>query len=119
MKNRSGLFSLVRMTDSATSVTFSEHSLSGKETDQLFAKLIGLARRVPTGELRLDFRKVSYVNAAAVGVLASLSADVARAGGRVVLANVARHLQELFDNTRVTSLFTTDGDARVPSASVA
>ena len=58
-------------------------------------------------KLLIDLGGVSYVDSGGLGQLAAIQATVTRNGGRVVLVNVTRRLNDLLVLTRLLTVFAT------------
>ena len=65
-----------------------------------------------TRELLLNLRDVPHVDSCGLGELVTAHTTVSRAGGRVKLVHVTRHLHSLLAITRLVTVFETFDDER-------
>ncbi len=79
--------------------------IGGNETDDLRAKLTEISQN-EKNQLVLDLDKVTYLNSTALGVLISAHANFTKRGGKIVLANVGKSVENIFIITKLTLVFT-------------
>ncbi|MES2765677.1 MAG: STAS domain-containing protein [Bacteroidota bacterium] len=79
--------------------------IGGNETDDLRAKLTEISQK-EKNQLVLDLDKVTYLNSTALGVLISAHANFTKRGGKIVLANVGKSIENIFIITKLTLVFT-------------
>jgi len=76
----------------------------GNETDELdrtFKELIA----IQNAKMVLDLGKVSHLNSIAIGLLVGAYTNYQKRGGRIVLANVDRRIQNVFVVTKLSLVF--------------
>lgn len=76
----------------------------GKETDELdrtFKQLIADENK----KLVLDLGKVSHLNSIAIGLLVGQHTNYQKRGGRIILANVDRRIENVFVVTKLSLVF--------------
>lgn len=76
----------------------------GNETDELdrtFKELIASQN----AKMVLDLGKVSHLNSIAIGLLVGAYTNYQKRGGRIVLANVDRRIQNVFVVTKLSLVF--------------
>ena len=69
--------------------------------EQLFSLVDEMQRR----KLLLNFSNVDYLSSAALGKFITLNKKVNNAGGRLILCNIAPHIFEVFEITKLDKLF--------------
>ena len=74
--------------------------------EQLFSLVDELGRR----KLILNFSNVEYLSSAALGKFINLNKKVRAAGGKLVLCNIAQHIYEVFEITRLDKMFNIQKD---------
>lgn len=80
----------------------------GKETDAL-SKALKELQATDNKRLVLDLGKVQHVNSMGIGVLVGAHANYQKRGGRIVLANVDRRIENVFVITKLTLVFEVAG----------
>ena len=78
--------------------------IGGEETDKLRQSLHDLAE-AKQNKLIIDLDKVTYLNSTALGVLISAHANFVKRGGKIVLANVRKSIENIFVITKLTLVF--------------
>src|SRR5207302_8988155 len=68
--------------------------------EDLFSLVDELGRR----KILLNFGNVEYLSSAALGKFINLHKKVRGAGGKLVLCNIAQHLYEVFEITRLDQM---------------
>ena len=76
----------------------------GKETDELHRTLEEL-KASDNKKLVVDLAKVSHLNSIAIGELVGTYTNYQKRGGRVVLANVDKRIQNVFVVTKLSLVF--------------
>jgi anti-sigma B factor antagonist len=76
----------------------------GEETDQLKENLTNIAQQMKN-KLIVDMEKVTYLNSTALGVLISAHANFVKRGGKIVLCNLGKSVENLFVITKLTLVF--------------
>lgn len=76
---------------------------------QIAERLLELADAEDRPRLLLDFRNVEHLSSAALGILITLSKQLAERQGKLVLANIHPHIYEVFKITRLNKLFNIQG----------
>ncbi len=94
----------VRAAGPLTIATFAPPWLDDETIRTLGPDLDRLADQPGQAELRLDFGRVEYLSSAGLGKLVSVNKRVTAAGGRLVLTDLAPHLFELFQITRLDTI---------------
>jgi anti-anti-sigma factor len=80
----------------------------GKETDALekaFKELSGADNK----KMVLDLGKVQHLNSIAIGLLVGAHTSYQKRGGRIVLANVDRRIENVFVVTKLSLVFEVAG----------
>lgn len=72
---------------------------------QIQERLTDLIAAENPPRILLNFRKVEHLSSAALGVLITLSKQVAERNGQLVLANIHPQIFEVFKITRLNKLF--------------
>ena len=92
--------------------------VGGDETEDTRQKIEEL---VNEGNKRLviDLAKVSYMNSSALGVLAWAHTNYTKRGGRIVLANLEKNIQNIFVISKLSLVFELYSDQREAIASFA
>jgi len=78
--------------------------IGGEETDQLRDTL----HQLGSGEKKtiiVDMSKVTYLNSTALGILIASHASVTKKGGKIVLCNLDKSIENLFVITKLTLVF--------------
>jgi anti-anti-sigma factor len=78
--------------------------IGGDETDELRNKLKELSDQGVDAAI-IDLEKVTYLNSTALGVLISAHASFAKRDAKIILANVAKSIENLFVITKLTLVF--------------
>jgi anti-sigma B factor antagonist len=76
---------------------------------QIQERLTDLIAAENLPRILLNFRKVEHLSSAALGVLITLSKQVAERNGQLVLANIHPQIFEVFKITRLNKLFNIRG----------
>jgi anti-sigma B factor antagonist len=76
---------------------------------QIQERLTDLIAAESPPHILLNFRKVEHLSSAALGVLITLSKQVAERNGQLVLANIHPQIFEVFKITRLNKLFNIRG----------
>lgn len=79
--------------------------VGGEHTEQLKHTLKELSGE-DYKSIILDFEKVTYLNSAAIGVLIASHASYIKKGGKLILCNVNKSIENLFVITKLTLVFT-------------
>ncbi len=74
--------------------------------EDLFSLVDELGRR----KILLNFGNVEYLSSAALGKFINLNKKVRGAGGKLVLCNIAQHIYEVFEITRLDKMFNIQKD---------
>src|SRR3954468_6191931 len=69
--------------------------------EDLFSLVDELGRR----KILLNFGNVEYLSSAALGKFINLNKKVRNSGGKLVLCNIAPHIYEVFEITRLDKMF--------------
>lgn len=78
--------------------------IGGEETDQLRDTLRGLSEK-HENKLIINLEKVTYLNSTALGVLISAHANFVKRGGKIILCNVSKSIENIFVITKLTLVF--------------
>jgi anti-sigma B factor antagonist len=76
----------------------------GKETDELDRALKALMAS-ENKKMVLDLAKVSHLNSIAIGILVGAYTNYQKRGGRIILVNVDRRIQNVFVVTKLSLVF--------------
>jgi anti-sigma B factor antagonist len=76
----------------------------GKETDDL-EKAIKKLQDHENTKMVLDLGRVSHLNSIAIGLLVGAHTNYQKRGGRIVLANVDRRIENVFVVTKLSLVF--------------
>ncbi len=76
----------------------------GKETDDL-DRALGELQTAENKKLVLDLGKVQHLNSIAIGLLVRAHTNYQKRGGRVLLANVDKRIQNVFVVTKLSLVF--------------
>jgi anti-sigma B factor antagonist len=76
----------------------------GKETDALEKSLKAL-QADENKKMVLDLGKVSHLNSIAIGILVGTHTNYQKRGGRIVLCNVDRKIENVFVVTKLSFVF--------------
>jgi anti-anti-sigma factor len=76
----------------------------GKETDDL-ERVIKELQASENKKMILDLGKVSHLNSIAIGLLVSAHTNYQKRGGRILLANVDKRIQNVFVVTKLSLVF--------------
>lgn len=79
--------------------------IGGEETDQLRDALREISEQ-KKNNLIINLEKVTYLNSTALGVLISAHANFVKRGGKIILCNVSKSLENIFVITKLTLVFT-------------
>lgn len=79
--------------------------VGGEHTDKLKSTLKGLSE-AEINHVILDFEGVTYLNSTAIGVLIASHASFVKKGGKIVLCNVNKSIENIFVITKLTLVFT-------------
>lgn len=85
-------------------VYLSGQFIGGEETDELREKLKELSEQKVDAAI-IDLEKVTYLNSTALGVLLGAHASFAKRNAKIILANVAKSIENLFVITKLTLVF--------------
>lgn len=80
----------------------------GKETDAL-EKTFRDLQAADNKKMVLDLGKVQHVNSIAIGLLVGTHTNYQKRGGRIVLANVDRRIENVFVITKLSLVFEVAG----------
>lgn len=78
--------------------------IGGDETEELRSKLKALSEADKKPAI-IDLEKVTYLNSTALGVLISAHASFTKNDSKLILASVAKSIQNLFVITKLTLVF--------------
>ncbi len=78
--------------------------IGGDETDELRSSLKELSEQGINAAI-IDLEKVTYLNSTALGVLISAHASFAKRDAKIILANVAKSIENIFVITKLTLVF--------------
>jgi anti-anti-sigma factor len=78
--------------------------IGGDETEELRNTLKELSDQEVDAAI-IDLEKVTYLNSTALGVLISAHASFAKRNAKIILANVAKSIENLFVITKLTLVF--------------
>jgi anti-anti-sigma factor len=76
----------------------------GKETDELELAIKEL-QAAENKKMVLDLGRVSHLNSIAIGLLVSAHTNYQKRGGRILLANVDKRIQNVFVVTKLSLVF--------------
>jgi anti-sigma B factor antagonist len=76
----------------------------GKETDELQRSIEEL-KASDNQKMVVDLAKVSHLNSIAIGLLVGAHTTYQKRGGRIVLANVDKRIQNVFVVTKLSLVF--------------
>ena len=93
-----------RLGKDATLVKFAIRDLDEQAIHSVKEQLTGLADDIGPIELRLDFEGIESMGSTALAMLISINRKVAKNDGHVIVLNVADHLVELFQLTRLDTI---------------
>lgn len=83
--------------------------VGGDETDELRETVNDLLKK-ENKKLIIDLGKVTYMNSTAIGVLVSAHTSYTNRGGKVVLCNVNKSINNIFIVTKLSMIFQIEGD---------
>ncbi len=83
--------------------------VGGDETDELRETVNDLLKK-DNKKLIVDLGKVTYMNSTAIGVLVSAHTSYANRGGKVVLCNVNKSINNIFIVTKLSMIFQIESD---------
>jgi anti-sigma B factor antagonist len=78
--------------------------IGGEETDEL-RKVLKTVTELNKSKLIINMEKVTYLNSTALGVLISTHATMVKKGGRIILCNLAKSIENIFVITKLTLVF--------------
>lgn len=78
--------------------------IGGDETDELRKTLQTIADG-SKNKIIIDMGKVTYLNSTALGILISAHTTVIKKGGKIVLCNLDKSIENLFVITKLTFVF--------------
>jgi anti-sigma B factor antagonist len=78
--------------------------IGGEETDKLREALTQAAQQ-NKNKLIINLEKVTYLNSTALGVLISAHANFVKRGGKIILCNVSKSIENIFVITKLTLVF--------------
>jgi anti-anti-sigma factor len=81
-----------------------EVALDERTTGSVEEHLLALVGSFPAGRLELDLGNVTYLNSSALRLLLRLHKRLRDRGGRLVVANLAPQVYEVFEVTRLHTL---------------
>jgi len=93
-----------RVDKDATLVKFAIRDLNDLAIHAIKEQLTDLADGIGPIELRLDFEGIESMGSSALAMLVSINRKVARDDGHAIVLNVAPHLVELFQLTRLDTI---------------
>ncbi|MBX3044661.1 MAG: STAS domain-containing protein [Candidatus Kapabacteria bacterium] len=79
--------------------------IGGAETDELKQHLQNLSE-ANHNSLIINLDNVTYLNSTALGVLISSHANFTKRGGKIILCNVSKSIENIFVITKLTLVFT-------------
>jgi anti-sigma B factor antagonist len=80
-------------------------ALDEQNTGIVGEHLLALVEGLQVGRLELDFGNVTYLNSSALGLLLRLHKRLRAREGRLSLCNLAPHVYEVFQATKLHTLF--------------
>jgi anti-sigma B factor antagonist len=88
--------------------------IGGEETDELRNTLKNVTEQNKS-KLIINMEKVTYLNSTALGVLISAHASIVKKGGKIILCNLAKSIENIFVITKLTLVFeiATDLDSAI------
>ncbi|MGQ9818610.1 MAG: STAS domain-containing protein [Candidatus Kapaibacteriales bacterium] len=78
--------------------------IGGDETDEL-RKTLREITDGPKNKIIIDMGNVTYLNSTALGVLISAHESITKKGGKIVLCNLDKSIENLFVITKLTLVF--------------
>ncbi len=78
--------------------------IGGDETDELRNVLKTITEQNKS-KLIINMEKVTYLNSTALGVLISTHATMVKKGGKIILCNLAKSIENIFVITKLTLVF--------------
>jgi len=78
--------------------------IGGEETDSLRDTLRDTAQQ-QKNNLIINLEDATYLNSTALGVLISAHANFVKRGGKIILCNVSKSLENIFVITKLTLVF--------------
>lgn len=89
-----------------TVVNFIDKKILDEQNIQIIGEqLFGLVDELGRRKLLLNFGNVDYLSSSALGKFITLNKKVNGAGGRLILCNIAPHILEVFEITKLDRLF--------------
>jgi len=89
-----------------TVVNFIDKKILDEQNIQIIGEqLFGLVDELGRRKLLLNFGNVDYLSSSALGKFITLNKKVNNAGGRLILCNIAPHIFEVFEITKLDKLF--------------
>jgi anti-sigma B factor antagonist len=89
-----------------TVVNFIDKKILDEQNIQIIGEqLFGLVDELGRRKLLLNFGNVDYLSSSALGKFITLNKKVNTAGGRLILCNIAPHIFEVFEITKLDKLF--------------
>ncbi|MFA6571948.1 MAG: STAS domain-containing protein [Bacteroidota bacterium] len=85
-------------------LTLKGQFIGGEETDKLRETLLGVAQQ-QKNLLIINMDKVTYLNSTALGVLISAHANFVKRGGKIILCNINKSIENIFVITKLTLVF--------------
>jgi anti-sigma B factor antagonist len=89
----------------ATVIRFRDHALNEANAYEIGEELLQVAAELYRPTLRLDMGGVTYLNSTVLGKLLVLLKRLRAAGGELTLYNVEHAVYDLFEVTRLTTVF--------------
>lgn len=89
-----------------TTVALPEQALVESHLETTRAELTAIAANGAGATVHLDFRRIDFLGSSALGLLVTLHRRLADNGGQLVLENLAPHLLDLFQLTRLDTVLT-------------
>ena len=78
--------------------------IGGDETEEVRLAIEDLIKE-GNKKIVIDFAKVHYLNSSALGMLAWAHTNYSKRGGRIVLANLEKNIQNIFVITKLALVF--------------
>ena len=89
-----------------TVVNFIDKKILDEQNIQIIGEqLFNLVDELNRLKLLLNFSNVEYLSSSALGKFITLNKKVSKAGGRLILCNIAPQIHEVFEITKLDKLF--------------
>ena len=92
--------------------------VGGQETEELRTTIDDTIKR-GNQKLIIDLGKVQYINSIALGLLTATHVNYSKRGGRVILCQVEKQIQNIFIITKLSMIFEVFTDQKEALASFA